>query len=1481
MRDNNFFSAFPSGPREIEPDNDFDSIHISLASPATIRAWSHGEVKKAETINYRTHKPERDGLFCAKLFGPVRNYECLCGKYKRLKHRGLECERCGVEVTLARVRRERMAHINLVCPVMHIWFLKSLPSRVGLLLDMTLRNIEMVLYFEAYIVVDPGTTTLEDRQILTESQYADARREFSDDFVAKMGAEAIYEILGKLDLERERKLILEKISETRSETKIKRLTKQLKIVEAFINSDNRPEWMVLTVLPVLPPDLRPLVLLDGGRFTTSDLNDLYRRVVNRNARLRRLIELHAPDIILRNEKRMLQEAVDSLLDNSRRSRPAVGSNRRPLKSLADMIKGKQGRFRQNLLGKRVDYSGRSVIVVGPKLRFHQCGLPKKMALELFKPFVLGRLQMSDNVTTLKGAKKMIERAEPIVWDILSNVIKGHPVMLNRAPTLHRLGIQAFEPVLIEGKAIQLHPLVCTAFNADFDGDQMAVHVPLSLEAQLEASLLMMPTNNILSPANGNPIIVPTQDIVLGLYYLTRERINAKGEGMVFTDPREVERALHAGVVELHTRIKCRIENELPDELPGSNLRSEIYETTVGRAILSLSVPRGMPFSFINQAMTKPKVSKLITECYRTIGREAVVDLADELKTIGFRMATQSGISIGVDDMEIPKEKKDIVERARKEVEGIEKQRSSGLVSDGERYNKIVDIWSHASEEVADSMMRELSSETVQLSDGKEVRQDSFNPIFMMADSGARGSAAQIRQLAGMRGLMAKPDGSIIETPIVANFREGLNVLQYFISTHGARKGLADTALKTANSGYLTRRLVDVAQDQVITMQDCGTKTGLHLTPLIDGSEVVESLAERSLGRVLAEPVRKPGTTTSILIRRGTLLDEEHIHTLEKHGIDEVTVRSPITCENPQGVCSLCYGRDLSRGELVGLGEAIGVIAAQSIGEPGTQLTMRTFHIGGAVSSSVASNRIEIKTKGSVRIHNFKGVTNREGHLVATSRNVEVRILDDINRDRERYKIPFGATLLIKDGDAVNAGDQIAAWEPHIHPVISEHKGRLKYIDIVEDLTVSMQVNELTGISNYIVLNSAKWGEFKPSLRIVDKKGKDICQPGTDIPYNYVLSEGALLPIGEGEDVEVGDFIARLPQESSKTRDITGGLPRVAELFEARRLKDTAILATATGIVSFGTDVRDKRRMVITGKRGDTHEVLIPRWRVISVVEGESVEKGEVVSDGSLDLHDILQLRGLRSLAEHLVMEIQDVYRIQGVKINDKHIEVIIRQMLRKGIVKSSDQPGYAVGDQVDIFKLKQLNKDLKKEGKKQIVADYQLLGITKASLVTDSFISAASFQETTRVLTEAASNGVIDKLTGLKENVVVGRLVPAGVGFMQHKINLERKRDATHEETFERVQRELALDEEMAIEASPHVVATQDGAMLMLPETPEEEAAARANDEEGEAFAKEAEEAGEENLLDDREETEASLNPIFESPESEGKPASAKADLED
>ena len=1435
----NIFSSSKPHKEEI-PDNKFNSIRISLASPATIRSWSYGEVKKAETINYRTHKPERDGLFCARIFGPVRNFECLCGKYKRLKHRGLVCERCGVEVTLAKIRRERMAHINLVSPVMHIWFLKSLPSRVGLLLDMTLRNIEMVLYFEAYIVVEPGTTLLEPRQILTESQYHDARKTYGDEFVAKMGAEAIYEILQNLNLEETREEILEKMNGTKSETKLKRLNKQLRIVESFVKSDNRPEWMVLTVLPVLPADLRPLVLLDGGRFTTSDLNDLYRRVVNRNSRLRRLIELRAPEIILRNEKRMLQESVDSLLDNSRRGRPAVGSNRRPLKSLADMIKGKQGRFRQNLLGKRVDYSGRSVIVVGPKLKFHQCGLPKKMALELFKPFVLGRLQASNNVTTLKGAKKMIERAEPIIWDILSDVIRHHPVLLNRAPTLHRLGIQAFEPILIEGKAIQLHPLVCTAFNADFDGDQMAVHVPLSLEAQLEATLLMMPVNNILSPANGNPIIVPTQDIILGLYYMTREKLNGKGEGMIFANPNEVKFAYDSGAVELHSRIKCRIPRMERDQDEGAFKKTNrIYETTVGRSIFSRIIPEKLSVDIFNETMTKARVSNLITQCNRLVNREAVVKLADDLKTLGFEMATKSGISIGIDDMEIPEDKKGIVEEAEKRVKEIEKQCNSGLVSRGERYNKIIDIWSHANEKVATAMMDNMNSEEVELADGSKATQDSFNPIFMMSDSGARGSAAQIRQLAGMRGLMAKPDGSIIETPIIANFHEGLNVLQYFISTHGARKGLADTALKTANSGYLTRRLVDVAQDQVITMDDCGTTAGLKITPLIDASEIVESLAERSLGRVLAEPIRKP-KTNKILLTRGTLLNEEHVEMIENLGIDELTVRSPITCENSQGICSKCYGRDLSRGGLVGLGEAVGVIAAQSIGEPGTQLTMRTFHIGGAVSSSVASNSIEVKTSGKIKTSHMKSLRASDGTLVVTSRNSKIRLLDDLNRDRERYKIPFGARILVDENTDVEVGQQVAVWDPHNHPVICEYSGKIKYSNFIEDVTVSKQTDEQTGMNFYVVLNSGKWGDAKPGLLIVDDKGEPVCQPNSTTPVHYPLSEEAHINLAEGDQVDVGDFIAKVPQKSSKTRDITGGLPRVADLFEARRPKDPAILAPATGSVSFGGNVRDKRRLNITATNGKVTEVLIPKWRVINVCETENVEIGEIISDGNLDMHDILKLRGMRDLAEHLVMEIQDVYRLQGVKINDKHIEVIIRQMLRKGTVVQSNEPEYLAGEQVDLYRLSNRNKELKKEGKKQIKYEQQLLGITKASLVTDSFISAASFQETTRVLTEAATSGVVDHLVGLKENVVVGRLVPAGVGFMQHKLEQELSRERTPDELLDEASAQ-AMAEENAILARASGLDTSETALLAA--APEAQA-------EGEEEASQMEE-GSPGFLDD------------------------------
>lgn len=1363
---------------------DFDAIRIGLASPDMIRSWSFGEVKKPETINYRTFKPERDGLFCAKIFGPVKDYECLCGKYKRLKHRGVVCEKCGVEVTLAKVRRERMGHIELASPVAHIWFLKSLPSRIGLMLDMTLREIERVLYFEAFVVIDPGMTPLERGQLLSDEGYLEAIEEHGDDFDARMGAEAVYEMLRTIDLQAEAAKLREEITSTNSEAKIKRLSKRLKLMESFIESGNKPEWMVLTVLPVLPPDLRPLVPLDGGRFATSDLNDLYRRVINRNNRLKRLLELNAPDIIVRNEKRMLQESVDALLDNGRRGRAITGTNKRPLKSLADMIKGKQGRFRQNLLGKRVDYSGRSVIVVGPTLKLHQCGLPKKMALELFKPFIFSKLQLRGMATTIKAAKKMVEREGPEVWDILEEVIREHPVMLNRAPTLHRLGIQAFEPVLIEGKAIQLHPLVCTAFNADFDGDQMAVHVPLSLEAQLEARALMMSTNNILSPANGEPIIVPSQDVVLGLYYMTRERINAPGEGMMFTDMNEVHRAYENRQAHLQARIKVRITDHVLNGKGGMEERRRVADTTVGRALLSEILPKGLPFELINRDLTKKAISGLINACYRQVGLKETVVFADQLMYTGFSYATRAGVSIGVNDMVVPHEKARILAHAEEEVKEIEAQYASGLVTNGERYNKVVDIWSRTNEQVAKAMMEKLGSEEVKTAEGELTRQNSFNSIYMMADSGARGSAAQIRQLAGMRGLMAKPDGSIIENAITANFREGLNVLQYFISTHGARKGLADTALKTANSGYLTRRLVDVAQDLVVTEVDCGTGHGLYMTPIVEGGDVVEPLRERVLGRVLVEPVQLPGRS-KVVMEAGTLLDEKLVEKLEELSVDQVKVRSAITCETRYGVCATCYGRDLARGIRVNIGEAVGVIAAQSIGEPGTQLTMRTFHIGGAASRAVAVNNVEIKSKGTARLHNIKTVQHAKGHLVAVSRSGELGVMDEFGRERERYKIPYGATITVKDGDAVAAGQIAATWDPHTHPVITEVAGKLVFQDFVEGVTVNRQVDEITGLSSVVITDPKQRGsqgkDLRPTVKLVDQKGKGVNIAGTDIPAQYVLPPGALVSVEDGAQVGVGDVIARIPQESSKTRDITGGLPRVADLFEARKPKEPAVLAEYSGTISFGKDTKGKQRVVITDEHGEQHELLIPKWRSLNVFEGEHVEKGEVLAEGEPSPQDILRLLGVTALADYLVREIQDVYRLQGVKINDKHIEVIIRQMLRKVEVASTGDTRFLRGEQLDMARVLEENEKLGK-GKQPAQFEPILLGITKASLATESFISAASFQETTRVLTEASVRGLRDDLRGLKENVIVGRLIPAGTGFAYHQ-ERRRRRETGLDET--------------------------------------------------------------------------------------------------
>ncbi|MBD7924736.1 DNA-directed RNA polymerase subunit beta' [Xanthomonas sp. CFBP 8703] len=1365
---------------------DFDAIKIALASPDLIRSWSFGEVKKPETINYRTFKPERDGLFCAAIFGPIKDYECLCGKYKRMKHRGVVCEKCGTEVTLAKVRRERMGHIDLASPVAHIWFLKSLPSRIGLMLDMTLRDIERVLYFEAYVVTEPGLTALERRQLLTEEQFLTARQEHGDDFDAAMGAEAVYELLRTIDLQSEMTRLREEIAGTGSETKLKRLTKRIKLVEAFLESGNRPEWMVMTVLPVLPPDLRPLVPLDGGRFATSDLNDLYRRVINRNNRLRRLLELNAPDIIVRNEKRMLQESVDALLDNGRRGRAITGTNKRPLKSLADMIKGKQGRFRQNLLGKRVDYSGRSVIVVGPTLRLHECGLPKKMALELFKPFVFAKLQRRGLATTIKAAKKLVEREEAEVWDILEEVIREHPVLLNRAPTLHRLGIQAFEPVLIEGKAIQLHPLVCTAFNADFDGDQMAVHVPLSLEAQLEARALMMSTNNILSPANGEPIIVPSQDVVLGLYYMSRALENKKGEGMVFANIAEVKRAYDNRVVELHAKVKVRITETVIDEDGNRSKKTSIVDTTIGRALLAEILPEGLPFALANTELTKKNISRLINSSYRQLGLKDSVVFADKLMYTGFAYATRAGVSIGIDDMLIPSEKKGILGEAEQEVLEIQEQYQSGLVTAGERYNKVVDIWSRTNERIAKAMMDTIGTEKVTNAKGEIIDQKSMNSLYIMADSGARGSQAQIRQLAGMRGLMARPDGSIIETPIKANFREGLNVQEYFNSTHGARKGLADTALKTANSGYLTRRLVDVAQDVVITEPDCGTSDGLTMTPIVEGGDVVEPLKDRVLGRVVAEDVFLPGNDEDPIVTRNTLLDEQWVAKLEEAGVQTLKVRSTITCESSFGVCARCYGRDLARGHLVNIGEAVGVIAAQSIGEPGTQLTMRTFHIGGAASRAAAVDNITVKTTGSIKFNNLKSVEHANGSLVAVSRSGELSVLDGHGRERERYKLAYGATITAKDGDAVKAGQSVANWDPHNHPIVSEVAGFIRFIDFIDGVTVIEKTDDLTGLASREITDPKRRGtqakDLRPIVRIVDGKGNDLTIPGTDLPAQYLLPPRSIVNLQDGAAVGVGDVVAKIPQEASKTRDITGGLPRVADLFEARKPKDPAILAERSGIISFGKDTKGKQRLIIKDTDGSEHEELIPKYRQIIVFEGEHVAKGETVVDGEPSPQDILRLLGVEPLAAYLVKEIQDVYRLQGVKINDKHIEVITRQMLRKVEITDQGNSKFLNGEQAERQRVIEENARLATRNELPAKYDPVLLGITKASLATESFISAASFQETTRVLTEAAVRGTSDTLRGLKENVIVGRLIPAGTGLAYHSLRRRNSSGLTESE---------------------------------------------------------------------------------------------------
>jgi DNA-directed RNA polymerase subunit beta' len=1362
------------------PALDFDAIKIALASPDLIRSWSYGEVKKPETINYRTFKPERDGLFCAAIFGPIKDYECLCGKYKRMKHRGVVCEKCGTEVTLAKVRRERMGHIDLASPVAHIWFLKSLPSRIGLMLDMTLRDIERILYFEAYVVTEPGLTPMERGSLLNEEQFMQARQEHGDDFDAAMGAEAVYDLLRTIDLQSEMLQLKEEIASTNSETKLKRLTKRIKLIEAFIESGNRPEWMVMTVLPVLPPDLRPLVPLDGGRFATSDLNDLYRRVINRNNRLRRLLELNAPDIIVRNEKRMLQESVDALMDNGRRGRAITGTNKRPLKSLADMIKGKQGRFRQNLLGKRVDYSGRSVIVVGPTLRLHECGLPKKMALELFKPFIFAKLQRRGLATTIKAAKKLVEREEAEVWDILEEVIREHPVLLNRAPTLHRLGIQAFEPVLIEGKAIQLHPLVCTAFNADFDGDQMAVHVPLSLEAQLEARALMMASNNILSPANGEPIIVPSQDVVMGLYYMTRALENKAGEGMVFANIAEVKRAYDNRVVQLHAKCKVRISETVVAEDGSRSAQTSIVDTTVGRALLREILPEGLPFALANTELTKKNISRLINSSYRLLGLKDTVVFADKLMYTGFAYATRAGVSIGIDDMTIPDEKKGILAEAEAEVLEIQQQYQSGLVTGGERYNKVVDIWSRTNERVAKAMMDTIGTEKVVNAKGETIDQKSMNSVYIMADSGARGSQAQIRQLAGMRGLMAKPDGSIIETPITANFREGLNVLQYFISTHGARKGLADTALKTANSGYLTRRLVDVAQDVVITSTDCGTLHGLTMTPIVEGGDVVEPLRDRVLGRIVARDVFLPGNDEDPFVTRNTLLDEAWVQKLEDASVQAIDVRSTITCEASFGVCAHCYGRDLGRGHLVNHGEAVGVVAAQSIGEPGTQLTMRTFHIGGAASRAAAIDNVTVKTTGSVKFNNLKHVNHASGGSVAVSRSGELSVLDNHGRERERYKLPYGAMINVKDGGEVKAGQTVANWDPHNHPIVSEVAGFMRFIDFIDGVTVIEKTDDLTGLASREITDPKRRGtqakDLRPLVRIVDKDGKDLTIPGTDLPAQYLLPPRSIVNLQHGAAVGVGDVVAKIPQEASKTRDITGGLPRVADLFEARKPKEPAILAETSGMISFGKDTKGKQRLIIKPLDGEEHEELIPKYRQIIVFEGEHVEKGETVVDGEPTPQDILRLKGVSELAAYLVKEIQDVYRLQGVKINDKHIEVIIRQMLRKVEIVDQGDSKFLNGEQVERQRAIEENARLAAKGLILAKVDPVLLGITKASLATESFISSASFQETTRVLTEAAVRGTRDTLRGLKENVIVGRLIPAGTGLAYHS---QRRKNAS------------------------------------------------------------------------------------------------------
>ncbi|HOP39613.1 MAG TPA: DNA-directed RNA polymerase subunit beta' [Geobacteraceae bacterium] len=1351
-----FFSFFekPKDPLH------FSAIRISISSPEKIRERSFGEVKKPETINYRTFKPERDGLFCAKIFGPTKDYECNCGKYKRMKHRGIVCEKCGVEVIPSKVRRERLGHIDLATPVAHIWFLRSLPSRIGNLLDISLKDLEKVLYFEAYAVTEAGNTGLVVGEVLSEARYQELKEEFAGDFEAGMGAAAIRSCLQALDLEELSVQLRTEMLDATSEAKRKKIAKRLKVVDAFKASGNRPEWMILECIPVLPPELRPLVPLDGGRFATSDLNDLYRRVINRNNRLKRLMELQAPEVIIRNEKRMLQEAVDALFDNGRRGRAIAGPNKRPLKSLSDMLKGKSGRFRQNLLGKRVDYSGRSVIVVGPELRLHQCGLPKKMALELFKPFIYNKLEERGFVTTIKSAKKMVEKERPEVWDVLEEVIKEHPVLLNRAPTLHRLGIQAFEPVLIEGKAIQLHPLVCTAFNADFDGDQMAVHLPLSIESQVEARVLMMSTNNILSPAHGKPIIVPSQDMVLGIYFMTRDKPFMRGEGNIFASPEEVRMAFDAGEIDLHAKIKVRIKNLASDE------KSQIVETTTGRILLREILPENVPFTAVNKVMTKKELSNLVDICYRLAGNKDTVILADKLKEIGFRYSTEAGISICIDDMVIPEGKPIIIEKATEEVKEIQNQYTEGLITDGERYNKVIDIWAKSTEEIAKEMLDNLSRDTLVSDEGKEVKVSSFNAIHMMADSGSRGSAQQIRQLAGMRGLMAKPSGEIIETPITANFREGLTVLQYFISTHGARKGLADTALKTANSGYLTRRLVDVAQDAIITEEDCGTLDGLLVSALTEGGEVIEQIGDRILGRVALDDILDP-VTDEVLVPANTEIDETLVAKIEEAGLEKVKIRSVLTCQSKRGICAKCYGRDLARGHLVNLGEAVGVIAAQSIGEPGTQLTMRTFHIGGTASRHAEQTSLESRNEGIVKFININSVTTSDGNYIVMNRNGELAIIDETGREREKYSIVYGAKIKVAPGETVKAGASLAEWDPYTMPILTEVSGRIKFGDIVEGVTVEEQVDEVTGLSRKVIIESRD-ADKRPRITIKDESGKTV-KASESVIGRYFLPVGANITVQEEALVNAGDIIAKIPRETTKTKDITGGLPRVAELFEARKPKDYAVISEIDGTVSYGKDAKGKRKVIVTPEQGEAKEYLIPKGKHISVHEGDYVRAGEALMDGSSNPHDILRVLGVKELAKYLVDEVQEVYRLQGVKINDKHIETIVRQMLRRVRIKDVGDTSFLIDDQLERSIFEEENEKVLANGGRPAIAEPLLLGITKASLSTESFISAASFQETTKVLTQAAIEGKVDSLRGLKENVIMGRLIPAGTGLSRYR----------------------------------------------------------------------------------------------------------------